>query len=416
MKPLSRLLALLLLVFWSGAPMAEAPAAEPGKPPACPPGSEATPAADEAVPDTDRPTREPGQLLLFWPDAESADQDLLHLEKTFGIRPAEKVTLDSLGGVVALLRFAGDVDIDAARRRLRLSMRGATVDFNTRYYFEAGPRQYFQRQIRLPLATPPGLLAPIGMIDGPVESIPALRGVTITRKRFLGPNESASSPRHGTAVACLATCNDSEQGVVGSAAGAPLFSAEIMRVEGERDSTTTLMLVRAIDWLLSRQVRVINLSLGGKGDALMARTFERLARLPVVVVAAAGNGGPDAPPSFPAAYPGVLAVTATNAAFEVYRHAGRGPHIGIAAPGEAVWVPDRENGRYVSGTSYATALVSGAVARLLGAAPEPDPAAIRNQLCRHALDLGIPGVDRVFGCGLLQIAPLLTAGAWAGLP
>ncbi len=398
---------LLLIVFSTSA--AAAPAGEPS--PSCTPGADATPSSEAVATQADQPSHEPGQLLLYWPDTESASGELESLEREFGLRPVERITLGTLGGVIVQLRFDSSADLAGLRRKLRLTLRGASVDYNTRYYLEGGPRQFFQRQIRLLPESVPGPLVPIGIVDGPIDLLPALRGVNITRKHFLPPGAIASPPRHATAVACLVA--GEERGFAGSAAGASLFSAEIMRRDGDQDSTTTLMLVQALDWLLAQKVRVINLSLGGNGDALMARTFERLARLPVVVTAAAGNAGPEAAPRYPAGYPGVLAVTATNAAFESYAAAGRGPHIAIAAPGEAVWVPDADSGHYVSGTSFATALVSGAAARLLGAEPAHDGAEVRRQLCRHAQDLGIPGPDRVFGCGLLQVSPLLSGRAWA---
>jgi subtilisin family serine protease len=416
MSLLRRLASLLLLALWSIAATAAA-APEANKPAPCPPGAETTPGAEEPESGgAQRLGHEAGQLLLYWPDAETAATELARLEKELGLHPAETIPLGTLGGVVALLRFDPGADLDALRRKLRLALRGASVDFNARYYYESGPRQYLQRQIKLSPEKAPGPLVPIGIVDGPVDAIPALRGVAITHKSFLATGATPSPPRHATAVASLAAGNDPDHGFSGSAAGAALYNAEVMRRDGGQDSTTTLMLVQAIDWLLAQKVRVINLSLGGNGDALMARTFERLGRWPVVVIAAAGNAGPDAPPRYPAAYPGVLAVTASNAAFESYAAAGRGPHIAIAAPGEAVWVPDREAGHYVSGTSFATALVSGAVARLLGAERDRDAAAVRGQLCRHALDLGLPGPDRVFGCGLLQVAPLISGTSWATLP
>lgn len=413
MKHLRRI-CLLLLLAWAPLPGG---AEEP--PPACPdgmmpPGKDAPVVEADAVPREKRQPREQGQLVLYWPDEETAARELVKLER-LGLRPAQQTRLGSLGGVIVLLKLDGSGDNAALRRRLQASLRGAAVDFNTRYYFEAGPRQYFARHIHLP-AAPSGPVASVGIVDGPVTATPALKDVQIIRRSFLAPGELPSPDRHATAVASLIAGRDARFDFAGSAAGAPLFSAEIMRRSAGQDSTTTLALLQAIDWLLSQQVRVINLSLGGSGDALMARAFERLARLPVVIVAAAGNGGPEAPPSFPAAYPGVLAVTASNAAYEVYAQASRGSHIALTAPGEAVWTPDLEQGHYVSGTSFAAAQVSGGVARLLGATPGAAPASVRSQLCRVALDLGAPGPDRVFGCGLLQVAPLLNAGVLAVQP
>lgn len=368
------------------------------------PGAEITPLAETSPTASSRAPREAGQLVLYWSDAELAAADLARLEKEFPLARTERIPLAFLGGLIALIHFAPEVDTLALRRRLRLSFREATVDVNTRYYPEAGPRQYFARHIRLPEQAPAPAAA-IGLIDGPVQAIPALAGVELTRQSFLRPGEQSASPRHGTAVATLAAGREPRHRFSGTAPGARLYSAEILRRVSDGEASHTAALVAAIDWLLGQKVRVINISLGGVGDAVTARAFERLAHLPVLVLAAAGNGGPEAAPAFPGAYPGVLAVTASNAAYEIYALAGQGRHVGLTAPGEALWLPDGGDGRYVSGTSFASALVAGAAARLIAARPTWDGAALRRHLCLHALDLGVPGPDRVFGCGLLQIVP-----------
>ena len=94
--------------------------------------------------------------------------------------------------------------------------------------------------------------------------------------------------------------------------------------------------------------------------------------------------------------------------------------MGLAAPGVDVWVPvpaaavpgaAAMPGQYVSGTSFASALVSATLARA-GAAwwqlPKPTQLA---SLCQTATDLGSPGRDAVYGCGLLSLGTLAGAGA-----
>jgi len=108
------------------------------------------------------------------------------------------------------------------------------------------------------------------------------------------------------------------------------------------------------------------------------------------------------PPRYPAAYPGVIAVTAIDADGKVYRHAGRGPHLDYAAPGVDVWAASSQADsgfERVSGTSYATALVTGLVAyyRAESGNDEGWEALLENEL----IDLGEPGFDPVFGRGLL---------------
>jgi subtilisin family serine protease len=122
-----------------------------------------------------------------------------------------------------------------------------------------------------------------------------------------------------------------------------------------------------------------------------------------VVVAAAGNGGADAPPAYPAAYDDVLAVTATDSADSLYAQANQGTYIDIAAPGVDVLSPSLDSAySMTSGTSFAAAHVSGVVALMLSRNPGMKPADIRRALKAGAADLGKPGIDAEFGAGLVD--------------
>jgi subtilisin family serine protease len=355
--------------------------------------------------------------VVYWPDSATLDPLLARLQREFGLAPVQRTVLGSLGGVVLLFKTApgsggggGAAPLDTLRTRLREALPEVAVDFNALYYTEAGPRQYFAEHLHLPVSEGPAV--PIGMVDTEVAEIAALKDARVSRKSFLGAGEVPAADGHGTAVASLIAGRDPARQFAGAAPGAAVFSAAIMRRVGDHDGTSTFLLAQALDWLLEQRVKVVNLSLGGPGDALMARLIDKLTHAPgVLVVAAAGNAGPDGPPSYPAAYPGVLAVTATNAADGAYGRANRGSYVGLAAPGEDVWVPDAGAGRYVSGTSFAAALVSGLAGRVLARAPGLGSAALRKHLCNSARDLGAPGNDPVYGCGLVQAAAALDAGA-----
>lgn len=365
----------------------------------------ALPSAPKTTP-ANRPSRETDQLLLYWPDAGAAQRDLAKIQREFGIAPAEKTVLNSLGGVVVQFRNISRQDVATLQQRIRQSVPAASVNFNAIYYPDAGPRQYFSGRVGLTVADGPAVS--IGIVDGEVFDIPALAKAKIIRRSFLSGGDRPAVASHATAIASLIAGRDQEHGFSGVATAAPLHVASVMRNDGDQDSTTTLLLAKALDWLLAQNVRVINLSLGGPGDPLMAQLFEKLARMPVVIVAAAGNGGPDAPPSYPAAYPGVLAVTATNAADSLYSKANRGSYVALAAPGEDLWVPLPGDGQYVSGTSFAAALTSGAVSRVLALKQEWDSASVRRHLCRYAREIGNSSrTESVSGCGLLQLGAAL---------
>ena len=74
-----------------------------------------------------------------------------------------------------------------------------------------------------------------------------------------------------------------------------------------------------------------------------------------------------------------------------------------------VSTPGGTTGQYVSGTSYACAIVTGAVALTLSINRDVAPKNVQARLCETAKDLGAPGNDPVFGCGLLQMNDILSA-------
>ena len=91
---------------------------------------------------------------------------------------------------------------------------------------------------------------------------------------------------------------------------------------------------RGIEWAAENGARVINMSFAGPADPRLARC-SRSGRenRGIVLIAAAGNAGPNSPPLFPAADKNVIAVTATDMEDRVYAGANRGNHIAVAAPG-----------------------------------------------------------------------------------
>ena len=96
---------------------------------------------------------------------------------------------------------------------------------------------------------------------------------------------------------------------------------------------STVSLVRALDWLLSSEVDAINLSLAGPPNRLLEVALTRISEQGVMVLAAAGNGGPMARPQYPAAYTSVVAVTAVDQRGRAFRLANRGDYLDLAAPG-----------------------------------------------------------------------------------
>lgn len=344
---------------------------------------------------------EQGQILLYFTDSNTSNLRIQQIEQKLHMRPAQRIDLNALGGEI--VQYLTEDDLVTLKGTLKQIAPEATIDMNHYYYSMAGPRQYFASHIRLNMPPSQASKVPIGIIDTDIADIAALKSSRITRRQFIPPSNKPASSQHGTSVALLIAGKDENNQFYGVVPGATLFAASTMRKAGKQNNTNTLLFAQAIDWLITEKVRIINLSLGGLGDAIMQNLFKKLEDLPILIIAAAGNGGPNAPPSYPAAYPNVIAVTATNANQQIYKHANQGTYIDIAAPGEDVWVPINKQGIYMSGTSFSAALVTGAICRLMSSTEIADSAYIKERLFQQTLDLGKSGKDIVFGRGLLQL-------------
>ncbi|WP_341936841.1 S8 family serine peptidase [Marinimicrobium sp. C2-29] len=246
----------------------------------------------------------------------------------------------------------------------------------------------------------------VGMVDTAIATEhPGLIDSRILERNFLpdpeGAEETGPPTGHGTAVAGLML------GIIDETParlpGATLYNASVFYSRNQYAQGATMMhLVSGLEWLTEQQVSVINMSLTGPDNRILATAMERIIGQGTAVVAAAGNEGPAAPPLYPAAYAGVIASTAVDAEGQVYRWANRGEHIDFAGHGVSVRTT-RGNGEFghESGTSMAAPTVTAHVACALANQRASSEEVVR-YLAGQAKDLGEAGRDRVFGHGLLE--------------
>ncbi len=212
---------------------------------------------------------------------------------------------------------------------------------------------------------------------------------------------------HGTAVAgVIAASAGNGEGSFGLAPAVEMLSIRACAAVSSGALSArcrSSALAAGVDAAIKADVDIINLSLTGPPDALLAELINAALDAGIVVVAAAGNGGPLAKPAFPAALPGVFAVTATDASDELYPEANRGFYIDVSAPGVDILTPGLD-GRYptVSGTSFAAAQVTAVLALLVEHAGSATDASLTQALRGSAFDLGVEGRDEVFGVGLID--------------
>ncbi len=240
----------------------------------------------------------------------------------------------------------------------------------------------------------------VGLVDGGVAAHPSLDGAIAEQRAFAGANIVATA--HATAVASLLAGRGS--GVEGAAPNAQIYAADIYG--GQPTGGSSAALARALSWFSSESIPVINVSLVGPRNRIVEALVEHMVARGFIIVAAVGNGGPAAPPLYPAAYAGVVGVTGVDQHQHVLIEAEQGPQVMFAAPGTPMAASGRGAAR-VRGTSFAAPIVAGLLAARLrapdGAQAERALASLRNE----ARDLGARGRDNVYGYGLVGAAFLM---------
>lgn len=240
----------------------------------------------------------------------------------------------------------------------------------------------------------------IAVIDSGIDAAhPDLAGVVLNTFDASG-RSSDLNDGHGTAVAGIIAARSGA--VRGVAPMADILAVRAFASLGKQQpiASSSVILLRAIEWSVVNGAQVLNMSFVGPRDPAVRAMVEAAQKRGAVVVAAAGNGGSDAPPAYPAAYPGVIAVTAIDATDKRYVHANRGSYIAISAPGVDILAP-ADGGRhaFLSGTSFAAAHVSGIVALLLERSRGLQSQDALAALSDNAVDLGPAGRDEDFGFG-----------------
>jgi hypothetical protein len=328
--------------------------------------------------------------------ALSPSEDALQRAGAEGFNVGRTRTLEGLDVTIVVLQAPNGMSTRRALQRLRQLDPGGTYDFNHVYLNSGAVGEPAKPEPALEDVASPAKGARIGLIDGGVQrNHPVFRGMSIHEHGCAGGNVPSE---HGTAVASLlAGYGDHFSGV---AIGAELYSADVycgLATGGAVDEVAD-----AFAWLSRERVPVINISLVGPANDLLEQVIRIVTARGHVVVAAVGNDGPGAPPLYPAAYPGVIAVTGVDSHRRVLIEACRGKHVAFAAPG-ADMAAAGLNAEFalVRGTSFAAPIAAGLIARQLTDVDRAHAAAAVAALTAQAIDLGPRGPDKVFGNGLV---------------
>ncbi len=267
------------------------------------------------------------------------------------------------------LQFADAAATDAALASLKNNPDVEAVDYNYVFDSPATPQALGNAPVppvslKLDPATSDDPCSPVvGLIDTPVQSLGSqLDPFMMNRMSVTGDTATNSSAMitHGTAMA------ETILRAVGQAGGgsSPVRILSVDVYGANSDTTTSWNVALGIKAAVDNGATMINLSLSGSSDsAVLDSVIQQAIAAGIPVFAAAGNE-PVATPTYPAATPGVIAVTATQGG-QLAPYANFGSFVSLALPGTSVVYLGNQP-YIVQGTSPATAYATGVAAGTKG--------------------------------------------------
>jgi Subtilase family len=308
--------------------------------------------------------------------------------------------LDESNLTMVVAQLAPGDSVAAATARLQKQKGISSVQPNYQYQLlgSSRPKRFDLHALPKKVAAVSGHIV---MIDAVVDTGHAnFKGASLSQQFFGTAKDTAV---HGTAVAALLVGTGDYPG---TAFGAKLTSLAAFGGSAKDDRLSrTSYLAKAMNEASRLRPDVLNLSFGSQvTDPLLGRTLDTIRKNGVCVAAAAGNGGPGGKVLFPATHPASLAVTAVGENLKGYAYASQGPRVDVSGVGVGLNAAAPGGRRAVSGTSFATAVVSGALLRMPACNGGRDPGSMKAQVASRAQDLGVAGRDPIFGAGLFRLS------------
>ncbi|WP_018131546.1 S8 family peptidase [Effusibacillus pohliae] len=244
----------------------------------------------------------------------------------------------------------------------------------------------------------------IAVVDTGIDlAHPEFAGQLVTGHNMLNDSDNPQDDNgHGTHVAgVIAAKTNNIEGVAGMNWNSKVMPIKALGADG---SGSVLDIADGIRWAVDHGAKVINLSLGEYEDSrYLHEAIQYAASKDVLVVAAMGNDDTDQP-SYPAAYPEVLAVTAVDENRQRATFSNYGSNAGVAAPGVSI-ASTFPGHRYaaMSGTSMASPHVAGLAGLIRSVNPGLSADQVKDIILRSSTDLGPAGPDPYYGRGLINV-------------
>ncbi|NEU30283.1 S8 family serine peptidase [bacterium LRH843] len=246
----------------------------------------------------------------------------------------------------------------------------------------------------------------VGVVDTGVDrNHPELKNQLIGEYNSFDPMKRPLPDLHGTHVSgIIAAEKGNGIGGYGVNPNAKILSIDVFNRAYGFDYDIAEGILYAVD----QKVDVINLSLGMYYPSpVLKDAVAKAIEEGIVVVAAAGNENTDEMKPYPAAFPGVISVGATNAEGKRASFSNYGAMIDVVAPGEDVYAPAFDIDKHstfqpLSGTSMSSPVVAGVVSLLLSKHPDLTPYEVKYILEKTAKDIGAQGYDLVYGYGMVD--------------
>jgi thermitase len=221
-------------------------------------------------------------------------------------------------------------------------------------------------------------------------------------------NKCTDDNNHGTHVAgTIGAIANNGVGVAGVAPPAQIVSCKALSSGG---SGSTSGVANCITWAAAQGVKVISMSLGGGSSTTLQSAVQNAYKSGngTLIVAAAGNDG-NATLNYPAAYPEVVSVAASDSNDQHASFSNVNADVEVDAAGVNV-LSTQPGNKYqqLSGTSMATPHAAGVAAMIAYRFPALTAAGIRSRLDAGVDDLGAPGRDSTFGFGRVNLVKALS--------